>query len=45
MINKNIKKNIEYAQINEISQLNLNARPSEINEEMYYKITQLYEKN
>ena len=45
MINKNIKKILNTAQINEISQLNLNARPSEINDEMYYKITQLYEKN
>ena len=38
MINKNIKKILNTAQINEISQLNLNARPSEINEEMYYKL-------
>ena len=45
MINKNIKKILNNDQINQIDQLNLNARPAEMEEEIYYKITQLYEKN
>ena len=43
MINKNIKKILSQKQINMISKLNLNCRPSEINPEIYYKITELYE--
>ena len=45
MINKNIKKILSSNQINMIKQLNLNARPSEIKPETYYKITELFEKN
>ena len=43
MINKNIKKILSQKQINMISKLKLNCRPSEINPEIYYKITELYE--
>ena len=45
MINKNIKKILTKNQINRINNLNLNLRPSDIKPEIYYKITELFEKN
>ena len=44
MINKNIKK-ILNDKIKKIKGLKLNLRPSEIKPEIYYKITELYEKS
>ena len=44
MINKNIKKILTENKIKDIQDLKLNLRPSEINPEVYYKITELYEK-
>ena len=44
MINKNIKKILTNIEINEMKDLKLNYRPSEIKPELYYKITELYEK-
>ena len=45
MINKNIKKVLDENQINMVSQLNLKMRPAEIKPDIYYKITELIEKN
>ena len=45
MINKNLKKIISDKQINRISDLNVNLRPAEIKPEVYYKITEFYEKS
>ena len=45
MINKSIKKVLDENQINTISQLNLKMRPAEIKPDIYYKITELIEKN
>ncbi len=44
MINKNIKKILDKSDIEKIPELNLKFRPSEIKPELYYKITELYEK-
>ena len=44
MINKSIKKLFNKNKINSISNLNLNLRPSNISPEIYYRITELYEK-
>ena len=44
MINKAIIKILNSNQISKLGSLNLNSRPSEIKEEIYYKITQLYER-
>ena len=44
MINKNIKKLFTQKQINSLNQLDMKSRPTELNPEMYYKITKLYEK-
>ena len=44
MINKNIQKILNKYQIKKIDDLNLQARPSEIKPEVYYKITELFEK-
>ena len=44
MINKNIKKLFTQKQINSLKQLDLKSRPTELNPEMYYKITKLYER-
>jgi len=44
MINKNLKKIINIKNFNELSDLNVNLRPSEIRPEIYYKITELFEK-
>ena len=43
MINKNINKLIKKEKSKKISFLNLKLRPSEIDPDTYYKITQLYE--
>ena len=43
MVNKNLKKILSTDEINKLSNLRLNSRPSEINPEIYYKITELYE--
>ena len=43
MINKNIKKLLKKEKSKKISFLNLKLRPSEIDPDTYYKITQLYE--
>ena len=45
MINKNIKKILNKEQIDMLDQLNLNMRPSEVKPDIYYKITELIEKN
>ena len=44
MINKNIKKILKNDEVSKISELKLNHRPSEIKPEIFYKITELYEK-
>ena len=44
MINKNIKKILNKKDINEIKDLKLNIRPSEIPPDAYYKITEFFEK-
>ena len=44
MINKNIKKILTENQIKKISNLNLQLRPTDIRPEIYYKITELFEK-
>ncbi len=45
MINKSIKKILNKDQIHMIDQLNLSMRPSEVKPDIYYKITELIEKN
>ena len=45
MINKNIKKILSYKQIIKIKKINLNSRPSELSPNIYYKITELSERN
>ena len=42
MINKNIKKILKKEVINQLPELKLNLRPSEIKESTYYKITELF---
>ena len=44
MINKNIKKILKNKEILKITGLKLNFRPSEIKPEIFYKITELFEK-
>ena len=44
MINKNIKKLLNKEKINIIRNLKLSSRPSEIEPNIYYKITELFEK-
>ena len=44
MINKNIKKILTNNKIKDLKDLKVNLRPSDINPEVYYKITELYEK-
>ena len=44
MVNKNIKKLFTDEEIKIIKDINLNNRPSEIKPEIYYKITELFEK-
>jgi 16S rRNA (adenine1518-N6/adenine1519-N6)-dimethyltransferase len=45
MINKNIKKILNEDQIKKIDNLNIYLRPSEIKPEIYYKITEIFDKN
>ncbi len=45
MINKNIHKLLDKKKIDKISRLNVKLRPSEIQPEIYYKITKLYERD
>ena len=45
MINKNIKKILSKNQLNLIKNLNLSSRPSELQPDIYYEITELFEKN
>ena len=45
MINKNIKKILNEDQIRKIDNLNIYLRPSEIKPEIYYKITEIFEKS
>ena len=45
MINKSIKRILNKEKINSIDQLNLNSRPAELKPEIYYKITELCEKD
>ena len=44
MINKNIKKILSEEQISNLKDLTLNSRPSDIKPQLYYKITELFEK-
>ena len=44
MINKNIKKILNKNELKKISNLSLNARPSDIKPEIYYNITEILEK-
>tara|TARA_B100001059_G_C17811463_1_gene572545 strand:- start:666 stop:1451 length:786 start_codon:yes stop_codon:yes gene_type:complete len=44
MVNKNIKKILSDNKIKDIQDLKVNLRPSDIKPEVYYKITELYEK-
>ena len=44
MINKNIKNILSKKEIGEIKGLNLKSRPSELNPDIYYKITEFFEK-
>ena len=44
MINKNIKKILNEADLKKIFNLKLNLRPAEISPNIYYKITELFEK-
>ncbi len=43
MINKNIKKILNINEIKKISDLKTKCRPSEINPEIYYRITEIFE--
>ena len=45
MINKNIHRLLGKNKADKISNLNVNLRPSDIQPEIYYKITKLYEKS
>ncbi len=44
MINKSIFKLLNEQEINKLDDFNINLRPSEIKPELYYEITELYEK-
>jgi len=43
MINKTIKKILNDKKLGKIKELNLNFRPAQLNPEIYYKITELFE--
>ena len=43
MVNKSLKKILTNKEINNISGLKLNLRPENINPEIYYKITEIFE--
>ena len=44
MINKNIKKILDLKKIAKIKALKLNLRPTEIKPQIFYRITELFEK-
>ena len=44
MVNKTIKKLFNYDISNEIPELNTNQRPSEVHPDLFYKITELFER-
>ena len=44
MINKNLKKLLNDSEIKEISDLKVNLRPSELKPEIFYKITEIFER-
>ena len=44
MINKNIKKIFSSIEISKMTFLDLNLRPEKIRPDLYYKITELFEK-
>ena len=44
MVNKNIKKILNQNQIKSLNNFKGNLRPAEIKPEIYYEITELYEK-
>ncbi len=44
MINKSLKKILTNKEINNLSGLNVNLRPENINPEIYYKITEIFER-
>ena len=44
MINKNLKKILNKKEISKLKNIQLSSRPSEIKPEIYYKITEIYEK-
>ena len=44
MINKNIKKILNIAEIKKLSRLKTDLRPADISPDLYYKITELFEK-
>ena len=44
MINKNIKKILNIDEIKKLSRLKTNLRPADISPDLYYKITELFEK-
>ncbi len=44
MINKNIKKILNLKKIEKIKELKLNSRPTEIKPQIFYRITELFEK-
>ncbi len=44
MINKNIKRILNQSQVDNISNLNLNSRPLDLSPEIYYKITEFFER-
>tara|TARA_X000000950_G_C13687646_1_gene566672 strand:- start:566 stop:805 length:240 start_codon:yes stop_codon:yes gene_type:complete len=43
MINKNITKILKSDQIKKMKNLNLKSRPSDLNPDTYYRITELFE--
>lgn len=45
MINKNIKKILTDEEIKKIPNLEVNLRPTELKPNIFYKITELFEKN
>ena len=44
MINKSLKKILSSDEINRINDIKMDLRPSEIKPEIYYKITEIFEK-
>ena len=44
MINKNIKKILNDDEIRSLKDIKMSMRPTEIKPEIYYKITELFEK-